>query len=79
MATWIGIDISKDTADIGWFEESVKRHFKVTNDPEGFQKAIATFPGDSWFVMESMGIYYLNFALFHAENGKHVSVVDGPT
>ena len=36
IATWIGIDISKDTADIGWFEESTKKRLKVTNDPDGF-------------------------------------------
>ncbi|MCK9183695.1 MAG: transposase, partial [Fibrobacteraceae bacterium] len=76
MATWIGIDISKDTADIGWFEESVKRHFKVSNDPEGFRKTIDSVPEDSRFVMEATGTYYLNFALFLAENGKHVSVVN---
>lgn len=76
MATWIGIDISKDTADIGWFEESVKKHFKVTNDPEGFKKTIDSVTGNSKFVMEATGTYYLNFALFLAENGKHVSVVN---
>jgi transposase len=76
MATWIGIDISKDTADIGWFEESIKRHFKVTNDPEGFRKTIGSVPADSRFVMEATGTYYLNFALFLAENGRHVSVVN---
>jgi transposase len=74
MATWVGIDISKDTADIGWFEESNKRHLKVSNDPDGFQKVLDSVPIDSKFVMEATGTYYLNFALFLAEKGIHVSV-----
>lgn len=73
MATWIGIDISKDTADIGWFEESTKKHIKVTNDPDGFQKTLDSVPIDSKFIMEATGTYYLNFALFLAEKGLHVS------
>ncbi len=74
MTTWIGIDISKDTADIGWFDGLIKKHIKVTNDQDGFRKAIDSVPIDCKFIMEATGTYYLNFALFLVENGQHVSV-----
>jgi transposase len=74
MATWIGIDISKDTADIGWFDGAIKKHIKVNNDDAGFQKAIDSVPIDCKFIMEATGTYYLNFALFLVEKNLHVSV-----
>lgn len=74
MTTWVGIDISKDSADIGWHEGLTKRHLKVTNNEMGFQKALDSTPMNCKFIMEATGTYYLNFALFLVEKGHHVSV-----
>ena len=54
MCTWIGIDISKDTFDAGWYvqEDGVKNvHVKLPNTPAGFKDLLKKAPKDARFVM----------------------------
>ena len=53
METWIGIDVSMDTLDLGWTFNGSKHHFQVPNSPEGFEQALSRTPSDAKFVMEA--------------------------
>ena len=33
MSTWVGLDISKDTIDVGYFIEEKGFHFKIETQP----------------------------------------------
>ena len=77
MCTWIGIDISKDTFDAGWYvqEDGVKNvHVKLPNTPAGFKDLLKKAPKDARFVMESTGVYHLNLAFFLSKAHRYVSV-----
>jgi transposase len=74
MSIWIGIDVSQDTLDCGWFENGEKYHIQVPNTQSGFEKMISKCPKNGKFVMEATGTYFLNAALFLAERNIHVSV-----
>jgi transposase len=74
MLIWVGIDVSKDTLDCGWFEKGERKHFQVANNSAGFAKLLAKSPSESRFVMEATGSYFLNLALFLSEKERYVSV-----
>ena len=74
MSIWIGLDISKDTIDVGFFLEEKLVHFKIKNNISGFRKLQKKVPSDSKFIMEATGIYFLKCARFLAESDSFVSV-----
>ena len=76
MQTWVGIDVSMETLDLGWLVGKEKRHVKVSNDKEGFQTILSKVPAESMFVMEATGTYYFNLALYLSQMGCFVSVVN---
>ena len=74
MVTWVGLDISKDTIDVGFFQEDFPTHFKIKNNLIGFKKLVKSCPPGSKFVMEATGIYYLKCARFLDSLRVYVSV-----
>lgn len=76
MATWVGIDVSKATLDLGWECEGRKCHKQFPNTKKGFQGILEAVPGDANFLMEATGTYYFNVALHLHREGKHVAVVN---
>lgn len=76
MDVWVGIDVSMETLDFGWYTGTGKRHFKVPNTPDGFREALSKTPRDAKFVMEATGTYYLNLAFHLDERGHFLSVVN---
>jgi transposase len=74
MVTWIGLDISKDTIDVGFIMDDKTTHYKIKNDIGGFQKLIKNTPSNSNFVMEATGVYYLSCARFLNSMNKFVAV-----
>jgi transposase len=75
MKTYIGIDVSKATLDIAW-REKTNKHFKVSNDLNGFKEIIRKCPTNSHFVMEATGVYYLHLAYFLIKHNFDISVVN---
>ena len=76
MDVWVGIDVSMETLDFGWYTSTGKKHFKVANTPDGFREALSKTPLDAKFVMEATGTYYLNLAFHLDERGHFLSVVN---
>lgn len=76
MKTWAGIDVSKLTLDICWFNEGTPIHLKVTNDLDGFKDLQAKLPERVHAVMEATGAYYLRLAHFLFTQGIPLSVVN---
>lgn len=64
MCKIIGIDISKQTFDVGFMEESIWQHFVFENSEKGFRELLKKVEVDDWLVMEASGPYYLQLALF---------------
>jgi transposase len=59
MAIWVGLDISKDTIDVGYFKNKIAHHFKIENNSVGFKKLMKWIPAESKVLMEATGVYYL--------------------
>ncbi|MBK9580028.1 MAG: IS110 family transposase [Fibrobacteres bacterium] len=76
MEIWVGIDISAETFDAAWVDETGRHHLKIDNKLEQFPKLLAAAPNATGFVMEATGSYYLNLALSLSEEGRYVSVVN---
>lgn len=76
MTTWIGLDISKKTIDIGYSEGDKFKHFKIDNTETGFRELIKQTPENSQYVMEATGLYYYRCAKFLFDKNKYVSVVN---
>lgn len=76
MKTWIGVDVSKSTLDICWFDGASPIHLKVSNCPRGFKEVQARLPSEAHVVMEATGAYYLRFAHFLLSHGIPLSVVN---
>ncbi len=74
MSIWVGLDISKDTIDVGYFIEGKAIHFKIENNTLGFKKLIRKLPDNSKVVMEATGVYYLKCSHALVEKGIYVSV-----
>jgi transposase len=53
VTTWIGIDVSKLTLDICWFDHSEPVFLKVPNGPAGFKSLLSKLPALSHLVMEA--------------------------
>ena len=76
MKTWIGIDVSKLTLDICWFDQEEPVFLKVPNGPAGFKFLLSKLPDMSHLVMEATGAYYLRLAHFFMEQGVPLSVIN---
>jgi len=76
MAMWIGIDVSMDTLDVGWYQYGQKFSTKVSNTQKGFEAIIAAVPSDAQFVMECTGCYSFDFATYLHEQGRYVACVN---
>ena len=76
MITWVGIDVSRLTLDIGWLKDGKRVHKQILNSRRGFEEMMEAVPADSHFVMEATGTYYFNVALFLHETGRFVAVVN---
>ena len=76
MKTWIGIDVSKNTLDVGWTIKEKRFHIKVLNETKGFKQILKKCPTNSHFVMESTGAYYLRLAFFLSNQNPNISVVN---
>ena len=74
MVTWVGLDISKDTIDVGFIQDEKTLHFKIKNDLAGFKKLLENTPSGSKFVMEASGIYYMRCARYLSSAGKFLAV-----
>ena len=76
MCKIIGIDISKQTFDIGFMKESIWYHFVFENNEKGFSKLLKKVEVDDWIVMEASGPYYFQLALFFYSKNIKVSVLN---
>jgi transposase len=82
VRSWVGIDVSKETLDACLLRPIGKPLWQVfKNDPSGHSKLLRwaqhNSPGaDLHFCMESTGSYSQGMALFLAEGGRLVSVVN---
>ena len=76
MKTWVGVDISKLTLDLCWFEVEEPFFLKVSNDAIGFRQLLSKLPPLAHLVMEATGAYYLRLAHFLLEHDVPVSVVN---
>ncbi len=74
MSTWVGLDISKDTIDVGFIKDGVINHFKIKNNLSGFKELRYKIPENSKYIMEATGIYFLKCASFLVANHEYVSV-----
>ena len=72
MCKIIGIDISKQTFDVGFMKESTWHHLVFENNGEGFSKLLKKVEVDDWIVMEASGPYYFQLALFFHKENKNV-------
>lgn len=71
----IGIDVSKTTLDVAFFDEKWI-HFTVSNSKAGFKTLLKRISNTSHCVMEASGSYYLQLALFLSDHDIDVSVVN---
>jgi transposase len=76
LKVWVGVDVSKLTLDLCWFQGGSANHRKVANAPEGFAELLAWLPAGAHLVMEATGAYYLGFASFLQARSFPISVVN---
>ena len=78
MSKVIGIDISKQTFDVSFREESKLLHTIYANDLKGFKKFIASIKNKSGVivVMEASGPYHVSLSSYLYNKGIKVSVVN---
>lgn len=73
---YIGIDISKETFDVSFYDGESHRHVCYANTQTGFASFITELSPDSRCVMEATGAYHLGLAVYLHERGIAVSVVN---
>ncbi len=76
MCKIIGIDISKQTFDVGFLKESIWQHLVLENNEKGFKELLKKVEDDDWLVMEASGPYYLPLALYFYKENKNVCVLN---
>ena len=76
MCKFIGIDISKQTFDVGFLENKIWKHYVFENKVSGFKKLLKLIKSVDWVVMEASGSYYLPLAEFLNKMGMQVCVVN---
>lgn len=72
----VGIDISKRSFDVSWFEAGRATHEVFEYNDEGIEKLLAVTDTQSHYVMEATGIYHTNLALKLHQSGRQVSIVN---
>ena len=73
---YIGIDISKETFDVSFYDGVSHRHEQYANTAMGFSSFASDLSMESWCVMEATGVYHLHLALYLYERGIAVSVIN---
>jgi transposase len=74
---YVGIDISKQSFDVAVETGQGKySHYKLSNDPVGFNKLLTLLDKNSVCVMEASGPYYLRLAFCLSEKGMSCSVIN---
>ena len=82
ITTWIGLDVSKDTIEVCLLRQSGKAHFKqFSNNSSGHAKLLRWAQhldenGTSHYCLEATGSYSCAVAMFLAEAGQKVSVLN---
>lgn len=76
MSKIIGIDISKQTFDVGFNDSSKWQHRVLNNTDTGFKHLLKDLDADDWIVMEASGPYYLKLATFFYNKGYKVCVLN---
>jgi len=76
MCKIIGIDISKQTFDVGFKKETTWHHFVFENTIKGFNQLLSKVEVDDWILMEASGPYYLQLALFFNKKNINVCVLN---
>lgn len=78
MSKVIGIDISKQTFDVSFIEETKVVHLVYANNAKGFNafKLRINHLKQTKVVMEASGPYYVNLASYLHAHGIHVCVVN---
>jgi transposase len=76
QTNYIGIDISKSTFDVAISHDGRYKHFKFSNDLEGFEDLLKLLPAACQVVMEASGPYYLRLACYLVNQRIGVSVIN---
>lgn len=70
-----GIDVSKDTLDIYFNDESGKEHYlKISNNPKGHQAIMQKLGTQRTYILEASGPYYLRLCFLLLSSGGDVRV-----
>lgn len=77
MHKFIGIDISKQTFDVGYQKQEKWQLFQLPNTPKGFTSLLGHLNQEDYVVMEASGPYYLPLASYLYNKGYKV-VVENP-
>mgnify|MGYP003611360707 CR=1 FL=1 len=74
---YCGIDVSSETLD-AYFKnkKGIEQHLQVSNSVSGFRQLIKESGKETHFVMESTGVYHLNFIFFLNSKSIKFSVVN---
>jgi transposase len=72
----IGIDISKETFDVSFYNGVSHHHEQYANTKAGFASFESAVSPESCCVMEATGVYHLHLAVYLYERGIAVSVVN---
>jgi transposase len=73
---YIGIDISKETFDVSFYDGVSHRHQRYANTAEGFASFIVELSPESHCIMEATGVYHLHLAVYLYEHGIATSVIN---
>lgn len=76
MCKIIGIDISKQTFDVGFFEHEKWHHMVFKNTTSGFKQLEQHLDATTCLVMEASGPYYVQLAMHFYAKGYNVSVLN---
>lgn len=78
VRVWVGLDVSKDSLDVGSTSESPLKVKKVSNDKKGFAQLLAALPPkeQAAIVLEATGGYERAVVCFLLEAGYRVAVVN---
>lgn len=77
MHKFIGIDISKQTFDVGYQREEKWNSFQLSNNQKGFKSLLTHISKEDCVVMEASGPYYVPLATYLHDKGYKV-VVENP-
>lgn len=79
----LGVDVSKKTLDVAFYDGKLKSHIKVSNDSDGFSEitkwleSLSLEGDDCFFCMEHTGEYTYSLSCFLQEKGWEYSIVGG--